>query len=170
MTAGEVLVTVLAGIAIAVGVIGCVLPVLPGTGLVWLTMLVYGLVLGFGWPGWIAMVVATVLLVAGLVANVLIPQREASSTGLTVAGQLVGLVLAVVGFFVVPVVGAPLGFTLGVFLVRLQATGDRAAAWSSTLRIIRSLVKASAVQAAVAVAMAVTWMGWVIADVVTRPA
>ena len=160
----ELALTAIVGLVIAVGVLGTVLPLVPGVGLVWLAMLAYGLFTGFGAKGWSAMAVATVLGVTALYLNVRIPQKEAASSGLTVKGQLVGLALAVVGFFVVPVIGAPLGFVLGVYLMRLQATNDRAQAWASTVRIVRSLVKASAVQAGLAVAMALTWVVWVVAS------
>jgi uncharacterized protein len=158
----DVVLTVVVGLVIAVGILGTVLPLLPGLGLVWLAMLAYGLFAGFGWEGWAAMAVATGLGVAGLYLNVRIPQKEAATSGLTVRGQLVGLGLAIVGFFVVPVIGAPLGFVVGVYLVRFQATNDRSQAWASTVRIIRSLVKASAVQAALAVTMALVWVIWVV--------
>jgi uncharacterized protein len=43
-----------------------------------------------------------------------------------------GSLLAVVGFVVVPVVGLPLGFVLGVYLAELARLRDPGAAWPST--------------------------------------
>jgi hypothetical protein len=41
-------------------------------------------------------------------------------------------VLCVIGFFVVPVVGLPLGFVLGVYLAERLRLPGHAAAWAST--------------------------------------
>lgn len=167
MTTVELLATLIAAIAIAAGVAGTIVPVLPGLVLVWAALVFYGVLVGFGWVGWTVLGISTALLGLGTYLNVRIPQKEAATTGLTVGGQVVALALAVVGFFVVPVVGLPLGFVLGVFLVRLRATRDGAAAWRSTLAILRSLLKASAVQAACGLAMGTLWLGWVVAVALT---
>lgn len=168
MTTEELIVTIVAGLAIVVGIVGTLLPIVPGLGLVWLAILAYGLLLGFGWPGWIALVLATILLVVGIVLGVRIPQRTATSTGLSVWGQLAGLTLAVLGFFFVPVVGAPLGFVLGVFLVRWQQSGDPGRARTSTKLIIGALLRASGAQALCGLGMGASWAGWVVA-VALRP-
>ncbi len=160
MTAYELTVTVVTGVAVLVGVAGTLLPVLPGLLLVWAAVVAYGMFVGFGVVGWISVIVATALTALGLYLNFRIPQRAASSTGLSVAAQLLGLALAVAGFFLVPVVGFPLGFVLGVFLIRLRSTGERHEAWKSTKSIIGSLLRASAVQAGCAIAIMFVWMGW----------
>ena len=46
---------------------------------------------------------------------------------------MLGGVLGVVGFFVIPVIGLPLGFVLGVYLSELSRVGvDRA--WPATVQ------------------------------------
>ncbi len=160
MTGYELTVTVVTGVAILVGVAGTLLPVLPGLLLVWAAVVAYGMFVGFGIVGWISVIVATGFSALGLYLNFRIPQRAAAGTGLSLAAQLLGLALAVIGFFLVPVVGFPLGFVLGVFLIRLRSTRNHHEAWRSTRSIIASLLRASAVQAGCAIAIMFVWTGW----------
>jgi uncharacterized protein len=163
MTSFELATTALVAVLIVIGVVGTIVPILPGLGLIWVAMLGYGIALGFGVPGWIAMAIASALVVLGLYLNVRIPQRSAAGTGLSVRAQLVAVGLAVVGFFTFPPFGVPIGFVGGVYLMRLQATGDRSQAWSSTKTIVGALIRASIAQFACAVAMFLVWAGWAVA-------
>jgi uncharacterized protein len=49
------------------------------------------------------------------------------------------VVLAVVGFFVIPVVGFFIGFPLGVYLEERRRLGPHAAAWRSTREALRAM-------------------------------
>lgn len=153
-------VVVISGVGIAIGIAGTVLPILPGLVLVWLSCLAYGLVEGFGAVGWTAMVVISLLAAAGLVAGIRVPQRAAAAGGIGVRGQVFAAILAVVGFFVIPVVGAPLGFVVGVWLAARTRHGDRA--WAVTRSTVRALVTAAGLQLAAGLGMGVTWAVWVV--------
>lgn len=170
MTPSELLVTVIAAVAIVAGIVGTVIPILPGLGLIWVVMLVYGILLGFGWAGWTAMMLATLLVVAGTYLGLRIPQRSAAGTGLSIGAQLLAVGLAVVGLVVFPPFGFAIGFVLAVYLVRWRATGDRSEAWSSTKTIIGALLRASAAQVACAVVMFIVWGAWVVAVAMSGPA
>ena len=151
--------TLLIGFVIAVGVIGTVVPILPGLALIWAAALVYGLIEGFGIVGWVAMAVMTALAVSGVAAGVVMPQRAAMAGGIGLRGQLMAVGLAAIGFFVIPVVGIAVGFVTGVYLVARQRHPERA--WEVTRSTLRAMVLAAAVQFAAGVSMAVVWLGWV---------
>jgi len=153
------MVTILTGFAVAVGVVGTLLPVVPGLGLIWAATVVYGLVEGFGVTGWIATFVSTGLLLVGIVLAVRIPQRAAAAGGIGFRGQLLAFGLAAVGFFVIPVVGAAVGFVAGVYLSARRVPGNP---WTTTRHTVRALVAAAAVQFATGVGMALTWLAWVV--------
>lgn len=161
MTGSQLLITALAAALMVLGVVGTIVPILPGLALVWVTMAAYGVLVGFGWAGWAAMAVATALVGLGLYLNIRIPQRSASGVGLTVKAQVVAVTLALAGFFLLPPFGAPVGFVLGVFLMRLNTTGSRTEAWTSTKTIVAALLRASLAQFACGVGMFVAWLGWV---------
>jgi hypothetical protein len=152
----------LTAIVMVVGLAGTVLPILPGVWLIWAASIVYGLVDGFGFGGWVAMALITIGALAGTGAGIYLPQRRATAVGVPWWGQLLATVLAVIGLFVVPIVGAPLGFVVGIFLTSLVHTNALSAARSSTAATLRSIVLASVVQFAAGVAMVLVWIGWVV--------
>jgi uncharacterized protein YqgC (DUF456 family) len=122
--------TLVAGVLIAVGIIGVVVPVLPGLLLVWAGVAVWGLARHDA-LGWGVLAVVTVVLAAGTVVKYLLPGRRLRRAGVPWTTMLAGTALGIVGFFALPVVGLFLGFVLGVFLAERARLPDSAAAWSS---------------------------------------
>jgi hypothetical protein len=149
---------IVVGFLVAIGVLGTVVPALPGIGLIWVAALVYGIVEGFGVLGWFAMTVITLLAVVATVAAFRVPHRAAAGGGIGTKGQLLALALAAVGFFAIPVVGAPLGFVVGIYLIARRKDQERA--WTITRSTVRALVIAAGIQFIAALAMAMTWLLW----------
>src|SRR6266545_2570059 len=114
---------VLVGIAILVGLIGVVVPALPGLLLVWGAVLVWALVERTA-AAWIVLVSASLLVAGNQVVKYLVPGRQMRAAGVPWTSLAPGGGLAIVGFFVVPVVGAFLGFVLGVYLAERLRLGD----------------------------------------------
>ena len=75
-----------------------------------------------------------------------------------------GGALAVVGFFVVPLVGVVLGGVLGVFLGEVVRTRDATAAWRSTVATIKGFGVAVVVQFTIGLAMVAVWVSWLVLD------
>jgi uncharacterized protein YqgC (DUF456 family) len=157
------LVVTLVAVAIAVGIAGTVVPFVPGLGLVAGAALAFGVVEGFGLVGGVALGVIVALAVAGSVAGIALPRRAAGGAGASRSSLLVGAVGAVIGFFAVPVVGLPLGGAVGIFVAELARSGERAVAWRTTKATLQGFGAATLVQLAAGLAMAVTWVVWVIA-------
>ncbi|HTK61398.1 MAG TPA: DUF456 domain-containing protein [Pseudonocardia sp.] len=123
--------TVVAGVLVVVGLIGIVLPMLPGP------LLVVGGIAVWAVPrhdrvGWIVLGVAVGLTVLGAVAKYLLPGRKLRAAGVPWWSLGIGVALGIVGFFVIPVLGLLLGFILGVFAAELGRLGSVDAAWPST--------------------------------------
>lgn len=156
-------VTVLVAIAMAVGIVGTVVPALPGLVLVWVAAFVYGVFVGFGAVGVGAFTVITLIGAAGMAVGVALPHRAAGSSGAAPTSVWVGSALGVVGFFVVPVVGLPLGVVVGLFGAELARTRDLATAWTSTWATLKAFGLATLAQVGAGLAMAAVWVGWVIA-------
>ena len=155
-------VTALVAAAMAVGVVGTVVPVVPGLALVWAAALVYGLAVGFGNLGAVAFTIITGLALAGIVIGFLVPKRAAARGGAARSSLWFGGVLALVGFAVVPVVGVVLGGVLGVFLGEIARTRDTAAAWQATVATIKGFGVAGVAQLMIGVAMVAVWVPWVV--------
>jgi uncharacterized protein YqgC (DUF456 family) len=129
-------VEVVVALAIAVGVVGVVVPVLPGSLLVLVAILVWTLHLGGG-TAWAVFAVAAGVIALGSVVKYAVPGRRLKEVGVPGSTLLLGGVLGVVGFFVIPVVGLVVGFVLGVYLAELNRVG-RAAAWPATKHALKA--------------------------------
>jgi uncharacterized protein YqgC (DUF456 family) len=148
--------------AMAVGVVGTVVPVVPGLVLVWAGALVYGLGAGFGPVGVVAFTIITALALAGIAMGFVLPQRAAARRGAARSSMWFGAVLALVGFFVVPLVGVVLGGVLGVFLGEMLRTRDAGAAWHATAATLKAFGVAGVVQLLAGLAMVAVWVPWVV--------
>lgn len=138
-----------------VGVVGTVLPLLPGLALIWSASVVGSLVHGFDGRAWLLNGVLTVLLLAGASAKYVLPARstDRSPTSSLVAAVLGGMV----GLVTVPVVGFPLGAALGLFLAEVRRTGSGQRARTSTLAALRAFGIGALVEIAVGAVMIATW-------------
>ena len=149
-------------VAMAVGIAGTILPVVPGLVLVALAALAYGVVEGFGTIGAVAFVLIVVVGVAGTAAGVVVPQRAASAGGAPRSSILIGAVGAALGFFLVPIVGLPLGGVIGIYLGERARSGDAEVAWRTTRATIRGFGVAALLQLAAGLLMAAIWVAWVL--------
>ena len=154
----------LVALAMAVGTIGTLVPVLPGLLLVWGAGLVYGVTEGFGTAGTVAFAVMTVIGIAGLAAGWVLPKRAASAAGAHRRSVWLGVVCAVVGFFVIPIVGLAVGGLVGLYAGEYQRTRDTTVAWNATRRTLVGFGLATLAQFAAAIAMVLAWVAWVVAS------
>jgi len=158
----ETLVVTGIGILMAVGLVGIIIPLLPGLAVVEGAALLYAFYRGFSFTTWVMLGLITVLFILSLAAKLLLPKRDAQRGGASPRALLLGFVLGVVGFFVIPIIGAIIGAVLGVFLIefgRHQAWGP---AWSATKGIILGFGKSMLLDLAVGLAMVTLWGFWVV--------
>lgn len=148
---------ILIGLVMLIGLIGVVVPVLPGLALIAAAALVWVLVDRPGPVGWAAFIVIVVLAVLGMVAPTWISGRRAGAAGLPGWVMLAGVVGAVAGFFLIPVVGALAGWPAGVFLAELARHRRVGPAWDSTVDVLKALGVGVALQFATGVAMITVW-------------
>ena len=152
MTVTELLVAV----AIAVGIAGIIVPVLPGTILVLGAILVWALEIGTA-TAWLVFAFATTFLVLGTIVKYLVPGRQLKASGVPNRTLLAGALLAFVGFFVVPVVGMFIGFVLGVYVAERARVGA-AGAWPSTKAALRAVGVSILVELVAAFLAVATWV------------
>lgn len=152
MTGVEVLVAV----AIAVGLVGVVVPLLPGALLVWAAIVVWGVSTGTA-TGWTVVGVATAVVVAGQVLKYMIPGRGLRDDGVPTRSLVVGGLAAIIGFFLVPVVGVLIGFVLGVYVSEVQRVGTQRA-WPSTKAAVRAVGVSMLLELTSALLAAAVWI------------
>jgi uncharacterized protein YqgC (DUF456 family) len=147
---------VVVGLVIVVGIVGVVVPVLPGVVLVLAAIVAWALERQDD-VGWAVLAVAVVVFAVGQVAKYLLPGRRLKQAGVPARATWAGVALGVVGFFVLPVVGLPLGFVLGIYLVERLRLGQHRAAWPSTLHALRAAGWSVLIELATALLLALTW-------------
>lgn len=153
-------VDLVAALMVVVGLVGIVVPVLPGSVLILVAVLLWAVDDG-STGAWLVLAVATTLLAAGAVVKYVVPGRRLRAGGVPTRSLAVGGGLGIVGFFVVPVVGLVLGFVLGVYLMELQRLGhDRA--WASTRTALSAVGLAMLVELAAGLLAAGTWVAGVL--------
>jgi len=123
--------------AMVVGLIGVILPLVPGVGFIWLVVLVYAIAERFATIDPITFAVLTVLGAVGLSADLWMSQVGAKAGGASAWSLLGGLVLGAIGaivglaFFGAGVVpGAIIGAILGVVLAEWYQRQD----WREALK------------------------------------
>lgn len=148
---------VLVAVAIAVGLAGIVIPLLPGSLLVFAAILVWAL-FEQSTVAWVALGIVTVILGAALLVKYLWPTRRMQRAGVRTWTLVAGAILGIVGFFVIPVVGLVLGFVLGVYLAEYAQRRDHRRAWASTVHAIKGVVLSVGVELAGALLATVVWV------------
>lgn len=129
---------VLVGLVVLVGLIGVVLPVLPGTLLIFAAILVWALMTG-GALAWTVFALSTTALVVTAVVKYTWPGKRMRSGGVPNRSVMVGGVVGIVGFFVIPVVGLFLGFVAGTYVAELIRVRAHASAWTSTMHAMKAV-------------------------------
>jgi uncharacterized protein len=153
-------VEVLVALAIAVGLVGMLVPILPGSVLVLGAILVWAWEVG-GTTAWVVFGVAAAVLVVGGVVKFLIPNRRLKDAGIPGSTQWIGAALGIVGFFVVPVVGLFLGFVLGVYLAEHRRLGATAA-WPSTKHALKAVGLSILIELVAGVVATFVWIAGVV--------
>lgn len=150
--------TLLVGLVMLVGLVGVVLPGLPGTALVlaagigWAT-----LVVGSGGTRWVVLAVMGALFVLGLVLKYALPGRQLGGR-LPRRTLLLGAAGAVLGFFLLPVLGLLVGGVLGVYVAESQRAGSQAEARRSTVAVVKAVGLGVLAELTAAVLMVGTWI------------
>jgi uncharacterized protein YqgC (DUF456 family) len=140
-----------------VGAVGVLVPFLPGLVVVWAAGIAWVWFDGHGPAHLVVGVVLTGLLAVGIVAKYLLPARSASGAGAPRSTLLVGAAGAVVGFFVIPVAGLPVGGLAAVYLAELARLQDPRLAWRSTWAVLRGIGIGMLVELTAALLMIGVW-------------
>jgi uncharacterized protein YqgC (DUF456 family) len=125
-------------LAVFIGLVGIVVPALPGLLLCWGAVAVWAFVVADGAVRWGVLLAATLLLAAGTVVKYAVPGRNLKAAGVPTRSLLAGTLAGIVGFFVVPIVGMVIGFVLGVWLAEWVRQHDTGGAWASTKHALKA--------------------------------
>jgi uncharacterized protein len=153
---------VIAALLVLAGLFGVVLPVLPGTPLIFLGAVVYDIGRGwtiFGW-GWLGLLLFLTLL--SLVADWWLSTVGARQQGASWRALLAGIVLGIVGLFLLPPFGFVIGSIVGVVGVELLDAGDTRRALRAGRGWIVGWILSLVMEGSIAIMMMaiILWRAW----------
>jgi uncharacterized protein len=152
-TAGLVLI----GALIFVGLLGILVPAVPGALLVVVAILIWASEQATA-GSWVVFGIAAAAVAVTQVAKYTVPGRRMVSGGVPRTSMLFGLALGIVGFFVVPVIGLFLGFVLGVFAAERRRLADRRSALAATRSAVRAVSLSVVIELGGALTAAAAWL------------
>jgi len=156
----DFMVTAVVLVAMLVGLVGTLLPILPGILLMWFAALGYGFVVGFDAVAVAVLLAVTALTVAALIIGVVVPKRAAAESGAATSSQIAAAVGGIVGFFVIPIVGIIVGAVVGIGLAEWYDKRDWSAARTSTIAVARGIGVSALVQFGIGFVILLVWLPW----------
>lgn len=133
----QVLTTIVCGPVILLGIIGTIVPVLPGSLLIVAALLGWALVLA-NTLGWVVFGIGAALSCTGMLAATVLTGRRLKRRNIPIRSILAGIIVGIIGIFVIPGVGLFLGFALGLLLSELARQRDLPAAAASSLAALKA--------------------------------
>lgn len=113
-----------------IGLVGIILPLIPGILLVWLAVLFHAFSDGFTviTPGWF--MVITIIAIATGTSDLWLPLLGARKSGASWQALVAGVIGGIIGTFALPIIGTIVGYAAGVLLAEYIRHG----AWEPALR------------------------------------
>jgi len=153
----------LIGLAMVVGLVGIVVPLLPGSILIWIATVAWA-VAGDGSLAlrWTVAAVATIVIGGALYLATTMPARASASAA--APGWLPWVVAlgTVVGFFVVPVLGALIGGPIAAFVAETIRLRDVRGGWRSGMRALRGYGIGVGIELAAGTLVVALWLAAVL--------
>ncbi len=144
-------------LAMVVGLVGIVVPVLPGLLLCYGAVLVWAIFADAGWGKWLVLAICTGWAIVGTVVKYAWPGRRMKKAGIPNWSILAGVGVGIVGFFVIPFVGLPLGFVAGIWLAEWQRHSDPKLAWPSTVEALKATGLGMLIELGAGILVTLTW-------------
>lgn len=151
------IVTVIAGLLMAVGVAGIVVPVLPGSITILVGLLVWAIGIGSS-TGWTVFAIAGALVVAGMVATFVLTGRTLRREKIPNRSVLIGGIAGIVGMFVLPGFGLLIGFVLGLFAAEYLRVRNPATALRTSWEALKATGLGLLVELCCATAAVTVWV------------
>ncbi|WNI21649.1 DUF456 domain-containing protein [Streptomyces sp. ITFR-16] len=149
------------GLVMLLGLLGVLVPGVPGQAIVWAAVLWWALT-DMTPAAWGVLIGATALLLLNQALKPLLPPRRPRESGAPRRTLMLGGVGAIAGFFVVPVLGAVLGYLGVIFGAERLRLGSRGAAWTSVRSVMRATGYSVLVELFACLLVTGAWLGAVV--------
>ena len=115
---------------IILGIIGIIIPLIPGIVLIWLAVVTYVWAYGMETIGWASFIIITLIALVTGTSDLWMSLLGAKTGGASGRSFLFGAIGAIVGSFIVPLIGTIVGYAVGILLGEYQKRGN----WDEALR------------------------------------
>jgi uncharacterized protein YqgC (DUF456 family) len=156
----DTIVTVLVGLSMLVGLLGAIIPFLPDVVLIWVSALIYGLVVGWGQSGGWFFGLISVLGLIGLLADAWVSGAGARQGGASVLTTLGGLAIGLIGLFTTGPLGFLVGILLGTFILEYARHQDPERALRATFGMGLGYGTSFIVKFFLGLGMIAAWVAW----------
>lgn len=146
----------LAAVGIAVGLAGIIFIFLPGLAIEVATVGLWAWV-GGSTVAWLVFAASVLIAGAATFLKYQRPGRRLKESGVPSSHLIAASLVAFVGFFVIPVVGAFIGFVLAIYALTFVRVG-RAEAWPSTKAALKAIVHSTGIELAGGSIIALVWV------------
>jgi uncharacterized protein YqgC (DUF456 family) len=140
--------------------VGTVIPIFPAPSVIWLLILIYGLVSGFGTKGTILFGIITVLTVASLLTDNFFSIRGARQGGARWASVAIASVAGLIGSILLTPIGGMLATVGALFLAELAHKHNSREAWSATKQWLLGWGWATGARLAIGFVTILLWAAW----------
>ncbi|HSF83514.1 MAG TPA: DUF456 domain-containing protein [Anaerolineales bacterium] len=144
-----------------VGLFGLVVPIFPGTVIIWLAALGYGLVTGFGTLGTVLFVIITLLMLAGTIVDNLFMGAGARKGGASWLTIGIALLAGVLGTLFFPPLGGLIAAPLAVLLLEAYRTRSLEKGWQALRGLAAGWGMSFLVRFGIGLVMMLLWWLWV---------
>ncbi|MFJ3637741.1 DUF456 domain-containing protein [Streptomyces sp. NPDC090112] len=152
----------LVGLVLSLGLVGVLVPGVPGTWLVWAGVLWWTLQ-ERSRTAWALLVAATALLLVVQAVKWQLPPRRLRGLPVTARTGVFAGVGALLGFVLVPVLGAVPGFVGGLYVCERLRLGTHGEAWTSVRVAMRAAGTSVLVELFACLLVVAAWVGAVLA-------
>lgn len=156
----ETLATIVILIVMLTGLAGTIVPAVPGIGMMWIASIIYGFWVGWDSLGIVLAIIITIITVAAMVAGFVLPKRAASDAGAATWSQWAAVLGAIIGFFIIPVIGIVIGALVGIGIAEYLDKGDWDQARTSTIAVAKGFGVSALVQFGLGAVIVLVWAAW----------
>ncbi|MFQ5617233.1 MAG: DUF456 family protein [Anaerolineales bacterium] len=147
-------------ITMLVSLVGLIVPIFPGTFVIWLVALLFGIVSGFGTVGGIIFAVLTVLMILGGLIDNLLMGAKVRAQGAPWFSIGLALVAGILGTLIFPPIGGIIGAPMVLFLVEYRRVQDRDKALATVRALLLGWGWSFVARFGIGLVMIVLWGIW----------
>ncbi len=157
----DIVITILLGLAMLVGLAATIIPAIPDLGLILISALGYGLLVGWGENGWWLFTIIVLLGLAGQAAEMVLSGMGARRGGASWLSTFGGLAAGVIGLFVFGPLGLIAGLLLGTFLLEYARHKNAEEAMRAMFGMGAGYGASFVVKFLLGLVMIALWIAWV---------